>query len=890
MINNNYDNELLNDIQVALINDVQFNFKKSNSMLRHGVCPNCNEREAFINLEKPHVIKCGRLNNCGWSATVREIFPDIFENLSARYKATETNPNATADAFMSKIRGFDLAKISGMYTQANVKHKNKSEYYPAVKIIISKSCYWTRVIDAADVRKNGAKSKIIGNYKGFGWYPENMQFNEGDEIWITEGIFKSMAFMHVGMKSISGLSAHNLPIEIIKQHKNKNITWIVAQDNDKAGCDFSKKFKKYIEDIGERVVVAFPAVGEDWDDVYRAGNLNSQYLSDSYFRGFYHMAETYQKKAFFAYHKYKNTYSIIDFRNALYRFKVDPKKLAEANEATTMIKQYPCPERGWLLPQCEIDTLYANFNSESEIRKICPCKPQFLYIEKDIITNERTNTFFVEFANQTPSMLLTADGTIYKSADNFSQGLLKHTGFAPFVGNNVDLAILHERWFARKIKFVQGVPFTGYEPKTQIYVFPEFAYNNGQYQKINKHGFFSYGRTSVKCNLKGFHFRKADEFNGDWINDYYDAFHYNGMVLLAWWLGTLFAEQIRKKQDSWPFLEYTGEPGAGKSTQLRFMWRCLGIEGYEGFDPNKTTMAGRSRQMTQGSNLPVVLLEADRHDGGRKSMRGFDFSELKNLYNGGVIRTTGVKTGGSEVKTSEFRGGIVISQNAEVDGEMAVLERIVHCHCTKEHFNENNAQKACNLRDMNGTDLGGFLHQALRNERQLLHGYFREYERIYKKYENSVPNWRIVHNHAQITAWLYQLPKIFGNRLSAEQLQKVEDFIWSRANSRLERVSGEHPAVQQFWEVYDYLNVRMVDNTRHYCLDHSRDEKVIAINMPNFQQIAADARQNIASTAELLPLLKNNKTHKCQGVKVITSALLNKQVKCWIFANNNSDE
>ena len=771
-----------------------------------------------------------------------------------------------------------------------VKNNKNGEFYPAVKVIISKSCFWYRIIDASDVRRNGAKTKIIGKYKGFGWYPEGMTFNEGDTVYITEGIFKSMAFMHIGMKSISGLSAINLPIDIIKKHKGKNITWVMAQDNDNAGRKASKKFRKIIEDLGERCIISFPEIGEDWDDVYRAKRLNEKYLNDSYFRGFFYMAKSYQEKAFFAYYKYKKTHSIIDFNNSLYRYKVDQKKLADANEESCS-PSYPCPEDGWLLDQDEINTLYTNFYSVAEIQKICPCRPKFLYIEKDILTKERTNTFHIEFANGTPSMLLTADGTILKSADNFSQGLLKHTGFAPFSGNNIDLSILHDRWFTKKPNFVQGVPFTGYEPQTQIYVFPNFAYHNGQHQKVNKYGFFSFGRASVKCNLKGFEFKNASEFDGSWINDLYDAFGLQGMALLAWWTGNLFAEQIRRKQDSWPFLEYTGEPGAGKSTQLRFMWRLLGVEGYEGFDPNKTTMAGRSRQMTQGSNLPIVLLEADRHEaGGRKSFSKFNWSELKNLYNGGVIRTTGIKTAGAEVQNAKFRGGIVISQNAEVDGETAILERIVHCHCTKEHFTDANTVKANRLRDLNGTDLGGFLHQVLRNERQLLHGYFRDYEKIYKKYENSMSNWRIIHNHAQITAWLYQLPLIFGNRLTAQQLQTAENYIWSRANSRLERVSGEHPLVQQFWEVYDYLNMKIINNERHYSLNHhKKSEKFIAINMPNFQQVASEARQNIASTAELLPLLKNNKTHKCIGMKPITSALENKKMKCWIFEKENSE-
>ncbi|MDD5728260.1 MAG: toprim domain-containing protein, partial [Victivallales bacterium] len=616
---NNYSDEILQELRQALINDSSFSFRQAGDNLRQGICPNCGERECFVDLKQPWRVSCGRLNNCKWSETTRNLYPHIFENLSKRHPATEQNPNATADAYMTEVRGFDPEIIKGMYSQVYAKNKSKEEYYPAVKVIISQQCYWLRLINADDVRKNEAKSKIVGDFRGYGWIPPNMQFKDGDEIWITEGIFKSMAFLHIGMKSIAGLSASNLPLDIIKANAGRKIIWVLAEDNDPAGISAAEKFAAIIRNQGEECRIAFAHAGEDWDDVYRDGRLNREYLQESFFRGLYNLADTYQRKAFFHYCRYKLSHSVIDFQFALYKYQKNDKKFADHEEENNF--KYPHPEKSWNAAPEYIDRCFALFNSFVEIKEICPCKPEFLYIEKDIVTQERTNCFYIEFANHTPSMLFSTDGTIYKNADNFSTGLLRYTGFAPFNGNSGDLNILHKRWFHQRIKFVQSVPFAGYEPETKIYVFPDFAYCNGVYQKVNKHGFFTFNRHSIKCTLSGLRFRAdSDELNGDWIRAFYQAFDLNGMVLLAWWTGTLFAQQIRAKQDSWPFLEYTGDPGAGKSTQLRFMWRCLGVDGYEGFDPNKTTPAGRSRQMTQGSNLPTVLLEADRHDGGRKNL------------------------------------------------------------------------------------------------------------------------------------------------------------------------------------------------------------------------------------------------------------------------------
>ena len=889
----NYSDEILEEIRNAILSDSAFDWRRSGDILRQGICPNCGARECFVDLRKPFRISCGRLNNCKWEATPRELYPTIFENLSKRHPATETNPNATADAYMSEVRGFDLVRIRGMYEQGYAKHPKKEEFFPAVKVIISQSCTWLRIINADDVRKLGMKSKIIGGYKDFGWIPPGMTFDKGDEVWITEGIFKSMALLHIGKKAISGLSANNLPRQVIEANKNKKIVWIIAEDADAAGQASARKFRKEIADMGEEVRVAFPAAGgEDWDDVFRDGRLSETYIQESYFRGFYYLAESAMTKAFFYHCHSKRDHHIFDHNFALWRYKTDMGKVSEENRIA-----YPDQKHGWHIPSKQLQEYMQKFSTFCELKEICPCKPQFLYIEQDILTGERTNTFYVEFANHTPSMLMTSDGTLYKSPDNFSNALLRHTGFAPFTGSPADLSALHREWFRNRVKFVRGIPFLGYEATTQIYIYPDFAYKAGQLQKVNEYGFVSFGRDSVKCNLAGLTIRKTvDDFNGDWILDYYDAFDKNGIVLLAWWLGTLFAEQIRLRQDSWTFLEYTGAPGAGKSTQIKFCWRLFGIDNYEGFDPNKTTPAGRAREMTQTSNLPVVLLEGDRAEqDGRKNLKAFDFNELKDMFNyGAPVRTTGVKTGGSETKKLIFRGGILITQNAEVKAHPAVLSRIVHCHCTQDHFTPENAKQADRLKQMTSSELGSFLHVVLQNEKKLLDGFYREYSKLLAEFDQrnasgEVKEYRVRHCHAQIGAWVKILPMILP-KLSHERVDQVIDHIWERAKERQTRLSGDHPLIEQFWDIFDFINDYPDPTGKTFeTLNHSLDDRLIAINIPHFQARAAEYRQNLPPITELTTLLKSSRRHRCLGTRSVRSRIFKKIMKCWIFEKSPDD-
>jgi len=883
-----YSDDILSEIRERLIRDPEFDFKRQGDHLRNGVCPNCGERECFVDLKKPYRVSCGRLNNCQWSATARELYPEIFDNLSRRHPATEENPNATADAYMSEVRGFDLKKIKGMYTQGAVKHKTKREYYPSVKVIISQTCYWQRIIDADDVRRNGAKSKIVGDYRDFGWIPPGMEFKKGDEIWITEGIFKSMALLSIGVKSISALSCSNFPRQIIREHADKKITWVIAEDSDAAGREAAAKYRDELLKMKQSCRVAFPAPGEDWDDAFRAGRLSQDYLSDSYWRGFHTLATSALEKAFFHYCRWHSIHHVFDFGTGLWRCKVDQEKLTRDENKFT----YPRPEQGWNCAQGYINDALGKFANAAELKEICSCQVKLVYTENNILTGEWTNTFQIKFGDNTPTKLINDEGTILKNADSFSTALLKHTSLEAFRGSNPDLEVLIREWKSRGRKFVKAVPFMGYEAESRAYVFPDFAYSAGVFEKVNEYGFVTFGRQSLKCSLNGLNIVKApNEFSGDFINDFVDAFSLNGLVLLAWWTGTFFAEQIRKKQDSWTFLEYTGAPGAGKSTQIKFLWRLTGIENYEGFDPNKTTVAGRARQMTQVSNLPVVLLEGDRSENdARKNLKAFDFNELKDMFNyGATVRTMGVKNGGNETLKLIFRGGILISQNAEVKSDRAVLSRIVHCHVTQDHFTTENAKLADKLKAMTAKDLGGYLHAVLRKEKQLLENFYREYDAVLKMFEErnradgSVPEYRLRHCHAQVAAWIRTLPMLFP-ALDAATVKAGVEHCWARAQSRQKRLSGDHPVVEQFWEIYDYLHEgHSSDGHLTELLNHSGDASVIAINLPHFQTVAANARQNLPPMSELPSLLKASRRHRFIGQKSVRSILFNKIVSCWVF-------
>lgn len=203
------------------------------------------------------------------------------------------------------------------------------------------------------------------------------------------------------------------------------------------------------------------------------------------------------------------------------------------------------------------------------------------------------------------------------------------------------------------------------------------------------------------------------------------CFGTQGMVALTLWFGSLYADQIRSAHKSFPFLEATGEAGAGKTTLLTFLWKLLGRSDYESFDPAKSSKAGRARAMGQISDMPVVLLEADRSDADRSHAKSFQWDEWKDYYSGGTLATRGVRNGGNDTYEPPFRDTIVISQNAAVDASEAVLTRIVKLHFRKLQVTTESRIAADNLNALQVQELIHSLIRAARAESQVMEEFRR---------------------------------------------------------------------------------------------------------------------------------------------------------------------
>lgn len=894
------DHALHQDVLAALENDAEFQFKSTAKYFQYGRCNVCNRKSLFISKEKPYRIGCSH-GSCSFDETVFNRYSHLFEDIAQRFPATPDNPSASAEAYMSNSRGFPLIKISGWFNQGSRPLPNSTQHAPTVRFPLWGNHYWERLINATDIReflKVGKKQKAHFSYgieyRGKCWQPPEQTLGQGDHVYIVEGIFHAIALTLVGQKAVAAFSCNNLPTELIDAHKASNITWMLGYDNDfkGAGNDASLKFRERLRRMGQGCEITQCPMGVDWDDAYKNGKLNDKYLADCLHRGRVFGAESIAERAYWLFLRHAFHYRIIDFNNRLYAVNVDKDfsddinaAIADAGEQSELHKK----DFKDAVATAAGRKLFERYVSHSSISN---CHPDFIYSQINKTTKEVGYHFNVTFPFNSP-MQIVLSGPAVENPASFNKALLSQAPGATFDGNASQLKIIRDRWFEKGTIRVNTLSFVGYDKETGIYVYPDFGYSQGQYLPMGRYGYLTKGKTRVKTVLESVPIKHNPSFKGDWINNFFTAFSHNGLAVLAFFMGSLFAEQIRKALGFFPFLEFTGEAGAGKTYVIEFCWKLLGRDDYEGFNPSKATFAARSRFFTQVANMPMVLMEGDSRDGRDAKKGSFDFSELKDLFNGRGVRATGAFNRSNDTHEPPFRASVLIAQNATIDADEAVLTRIVHCHATTAHHRPDSKTIADWFRRVDVDDVCGFLPHVLRKEATLVPFILERYHAHDARLgqEPLIKHQRIVQCHALMSALVEALAHVFP-ALPQPVVADTVHHLHQRATARQKRIALDHPTIQAFWEVYSNLSQQTKKNLSgtsepRYPLNHSKNPEYLAISLQEFHQAMRESNSEHIDLKELRQLLPNSQRHKYLGNKAVRSAIAEGQNRwCAVFQLN----
>jgi len=894
------------DVLQRLARDYGLKRRLSTDYLRGGKCPACGQKELYARYSEPWLIICGRESKCAQRWHLKEIYEDLFNDWSKRAPSSEQFPSATARAYLEFARGFRHEVIQGWYTQETYFSEDLNAGSATVRFALEKGGYWERLIDRPHrFGKMKARFRPGHSPRGYWWCPPCVELLDVKELWIVEGIFDAIALVHNGIAAASAMSSAFFPEESLKelarQRGGKLPKLIWALDNEPGAHKFIKRWARLARALGYECEAAQIPQSDsrkvDWNDLHqrwafidgeseRSEQIEKD-LANARYLGSLLIAESAAEKGVLMYDWRERHEFHFSFDSRLYWFKMDLEKFNKAMqslETSTSHEDQLLSEkqrRQKALRQC------------GGVVEIANCYPRALYFQRNEVTDESWYYFRVDFPHDSGSVKNTFTGGQVAAASEFKKRLLSMAAGAVFTGSGQQLdKIMKDQLFG--LKTVETIDFIGYSKLHTCYVFGDLAVRGGIISAVNKEDFFEFGKLRLKTLQKSIAMhiqRDSKQYRTDWLPMLWLCFGAKGIVALAFWFGSLFAEQIRAQYKSFPFLEVTGEAGAGKTTLLTFLWKLLGRE-HEGFDPSKSTRAGRQRAMGQVSNMPVVLIEGDRNEPDKAHAKGFDWDELKDFYGGGTLGTKGMKTSGNETYEPPFRGAIAISQNADVSASEAILTRIIKSHFARPEVTTESRAAADNLNLIPVEHLSHFLLLAVRAEAQVM-AKFAERVLIHEQQLRRLKEIRverIIKNHSQLMALVDCLRLVCP--LDDNHVATTQQALMTMALERQAAISADHPLVAEFWEVYEYLE-SLGEGPQ---VNHSTDPKLIAINLNEFAEKASEHRQNLADLKTLRGLLVNSRSHKwLETNKAIYSAVRASQavingtqkrsttVRCWIF-------
>ena len=875
---------------------------RSGKFMRGGKCPHCGKKELYTSHLTPWVLRCGRQAKCGQEVRVRDLYDDLFDDYSKLNPQTTQAPNAAADAYLATGRGFSIKPLQGTYTQESFYDNAIRQGTATVRFQLAKGGWWERLIDRPHrFGKMKARFAPGQSYAGVWWAaPAALeQMRTAREVWIVEGIFDAIALLQRGICAVAAMSSNAYPEASIKELRDLRgadlPTLVWGLDNEPSARAYTQKHARRAEKLGFKNKAAQIDQGSgkktDWNDLHlraqAAENGDAQWQADvdmALHQGALLMARTAMDKGLIVYGHDKQTEFHLEHHSRLYWFEFDPQRFEKLCRDRAVDRDLNEDD------ELEADELAKIQRAAASVRQIANCYPEALYFQRHEATDESWYFFRVDFPHDAPSVKGTFTGPQVASSTEFKKRIISLAQGAVFSGSGHQLdRMMEDQLF--NIKTVDTVDFVGYSPDHGAYIFGDIAVRNGEISLANAEDYFEFNKLRLKTTQKSIRMdiqRDAEAFRTEWLEWLWLCFGTHGMIALTFWFGSLFANQIRSAHKSFPFLEATGEAGAGKTTLLTFLWKLLARSDYEGFDPAKSSKAGRARAMGQISGMPVVLLEADRDTPDKAHSKSFEWDELKDYFGGGTLATRGVRNGGNDTYEPPFRGTIVISQNAAVDASEAILTRIVKLHFRKPTVTAESRVAADNLNALQVEDLSHFLIKAVRSEGQVLKK-FKErvtYFEARLREKTDLRLERVIKNHAQMLSLLDCLREVI--EIPDHMVAATRDALVAAAMERQMAISADHKIVNEFWETYEYLEG--LTNGERPMLNHSRDPHKIAINLNEFVAQAAKHGQAVPDLVDLRKHLTDSRRYKLISANTavnsnIRNTMLGSSftVKCWVF-------
>jgi hypothetical protein len=764
----NFNQNLINKIHEKLRTDNQ-KYKISGEYINGLKCPACGKIEGFAHADNPMAILCHRNNECGVNTPVKDIYPELWRDLTKDYPPTPTNPTATARAYLES-RGLNADLIE--FEQNKIHDTNTKKEYQSL-VIEQGGVKFERLIDYSGKDKNR-----LNAYKGKVFETNGASNPDCERVFVTEGIINALSLEQCGYPAIATYSSGSIPREWYEANKHK--TFVLAFDNDAAGIKGIQKTIDYFKELDIREVsagfgvkigyqIALTPRGKDWNDLLVGNQLNKKTIEKAYWQGRLSFAD-----------------SALDYFE-IYRERYDAHQLVFEFNGWTY--------KGWLKPvKVEgVETF------ECKVKQLADCTIRLLHsVIDDTQDDKQQMEHYVEIESNQGKGRIRLDASELTRLDSFKIALANHRQL--FCGDGNDLTALASYLFKPNPPKIRALSTIGYDKKSNGFYFPKFMYDvDGRRIDANGDKYFQIANIKPFMDCSDTVIGRIDVIDlKQFIQNLHGAYGNKGLMALGFYVSSLFSDLIFEHYGFFPFLSLYGDPHAGKSFVSKLLNRCLFVDSEGQTMTKANTTKGELRKISQKSSLVCALLE------GRKDAARFDYDSILPLYNRNALYSRATTSQDNRTHDLPLKATMSFVWNHECFTLKPAKERVISLHFADADLNESTGAAWTELNNYSPEQLAGVGHYLLTNRKFFENKLIKSCQQsaaILK--DKGINVTRIAENHAIALAGIFTLLESLNIELGF--YDALVNYTIERAKNKLETAKSESHIADYFFESIEGL-------------------------------------------------------------------------------------
>ncbi|CAG35150.1 toprim domain-containing protein [Desulfotalea psychrophila] len=699
--------------------------KENGRTIANLVCPVCGDKTAWAVQQEPYSINCNRANSCGAKTKTRDLFNITFD-IEQEYKPTKSDPHKPAREYL-KGRGLSAAVLEGLdfryWKNTRQGLKTGAVMFPVGKDSQGKDVYNGRLFNPP---QGEGKTHNNGSTSGLWWTHPARPLEASRPVAVVEGIIDALSLLQMEVQAIAVLSSGQDPAKLEGLEKYQ---LICAFDNDKAG---TLATKKYLGAFSAAQAI-MPPEGLDWNDILQRARGEGEQLFKENEQGYrcnanLSLAESAHHYGKLYYEYFGNAAGLFVFDGCTWYSEVRIR--GEATQAKT--------ERVGLFV---IDVVsFINIGNQKQ--------REYLYQLR-----------VTPLAGRPVDCV--ASGKTLAAGRDFGAFLLS-SAKVNFEGKNNAITALATMIATSKAPEVRQIPVAGYDPQTNWYVFDSFAIDpKGRLLQKDRRGLFRLDHSSMLSPAPQAGDKAITPLVGRSVDVgriyslFYAAWGANGAMAFSWTLASWFVNQIKARENFFPFLSLYGAPAAGKSALATKLQSVQGrdVEGLPLSQLN--TKKGLARKMAGFSGIFTALLEDNQ-----RNERSFDYSILLTAYNTGSLQVQAKFTNTLETAENPFLGALLFVQNNEPFNQKAEKQRVVSLNFKEKDLDGHTRCAFDELNNMAKEELATVIVEVLRKRGIIEANWYEEYRIAIADLE-LVQEERIRNNHAIVLAFHRLFCKLF---------------------------------------------------------------------------------------------------------------------------------